>query len=79
MREHSGGCSLAIGSITQAMRAQSVLGGAAIPTTVIKYDNVGQHSKGCVYGLSFSCLQKNNVEKVLEGARIRVKQWNTES
>ena len=79
MRENSGGCSVSIGSITQAMRAQSVLGAAAIPTTVIKYDSSRAGGRGCIYGLTFSCSQKRNIETVLSQERIRVKQWNVES
>lgn len=76
MRDNTEGCSAAIGSVTQAMRAQKVLAGAAIPTTVIKYESSGRDNKGCVYGLSFSCSQSNNVQTVLAHERIKVKQWN---
>ena len=76
MKENSSTCSLSIGSITQAMRAQSVLGSAAIPTTVIKYDSARAGNRGCIYGLAFACSQKRNIETVLSQERIRVKQWN---
>ena len=65
-------CSVQIGAITQTMRAQVALGAAAIPSTVIKRDT----SRGCIYALSFSCSQENNVRTVLERERIRVKSWN---
>ncbi len=70
------GCGAAIGSITQAMSAQKVLATAAIPTTVIKYDSNTRGNKGCIYGLSFSCAQTDNVATVLGNEGIRVKQWN---
>ena len=76
MRDNTEGCSAAIGSITQAMKAQRALAEAAIPTTVIKYESSGSGNKGCIYGLSFSCSQSNNVQTVLSHERIRVKQWN---
>ncbi len=76
MNNYSGGCSAAIGSITQAMKAQKLLAAAAIPTTVIKNEDKGSNGKGCVYGLGFSCLQYKNVQTVLAQERIKVKQWN---
>ena len=75
MKEDFNICSVQIGSITQAMRAQRALATAAIPTTVIKNDT----SRGCIYALSFSCSQENNVKTVLERERIRVKSWKTKN
>lgn len=72
-------CSAAIGSVTQAMRAGRALAGAAIPTTVIKFEESGRSTGGCVYGVTFACSQINNVRVVLEQERIRVKQWKEES
>jgi len=72
MKELSNVCSAQIGSITQAMRAQSVLAAAAIPNRVIKNET----PRGCIYALSFSCSQTNNVKTVLAREKIRVKQWN---
>ncbi len=79
MKNISGGCSAAIGSLTQTMKVQKALGEAAIPTTVIKYDSERAGSKGCIYGIAFSCAQSNNVQTVLSRERIRVKQWNGEN
>ena len=73
MKEDFRACSAQIGSVTQAMRAQRVLATAAIPTTVVKNDA----ARGCIYALSFSCSQENNVRSVLARERIRVKSWNT--
>ena len=67
------GCTAVIGSVTGAMRAQSALAKAAIPTNVIKEET----PRGCVYSLSFSCAQTNNIRTVLEHERIRVREWNT--
>ena len=78
MREHSSGCSVMLGSVTQAMRAQNILGEAAIPTTLIKQDSSQSGSRGCVYGLSYSCSQTKNVKTVLTREKVKVKQWNGE-
>lgn len=61
-------CSLQIGSVTQAMKAQAALSAAAIPSEVIKSQSSSRH--GCVYGVSYSCSQENNVRTVLANARI---------
>ena len=68
-------CSAAIGSMTQAQKAQRVLAEAAIPSMVIKWEN-SSRLLGCVYGVRFSCGQAKNVRTVLASARISVKQWN---
>jgi hypothetical protein len=75
MNSNWSGCSAAIGSVTQAMQAQKLLASAAIPSALIKYD--AQGGKGCVYGLSFSCAQADNVRTVLSKERIRVREWHT--
>jgi len=59
-----------IGSVTQAMRAQRVLNGAAILCDVIKADSA-KGSRGCVYALSYDCVQNANVRRILERAGIR--------
>jgi hypothetical protein len=66
-------CTAELGSMTQAMRAQSVLGGAAIPSTVMKMKSTSH--RGCVYGISFSRNQRKNVQTVLESAGIPVRKW----
>ncbi len=70
-----GECSAAIGSVTQAQKAQRALAEAAIPATVVKWEN-SSRLLGCVYGVRFACAQANNVRTVLASARISVKQWN---
>ncbi len=76
MKGQSYQCSAAVGSVTSAMKAQKILAEAAIPTTVIKSDSSSSRH-GCIYGISFSCVQENNVRTVLGKARIPVKQWDT--
>ena len=77
-QESYGECSAAIGSVTQAQKAQAALAAAAIPTSVVKWEG-SSRLRGCVYGVRFSCLQRRNVESVLASARIAVKQWNDET
>lgn len=76
-KEYARECSAAIGSVTQAMKAQKALASAAIPSTVIKWES-SSRLRGCVYGVQYSCQQQRNVETVLASARIAVKQWNDE-
>ena len=68
-------CSVELGSVTLAMKAQRALAEAAIPSTVIKYER-SSGRRGCTYGLSFSCAQENNVRTVLGTSQLAVKQWN---
>ena len=75
MKDHPRDCFADLGSVTYAMKAQKVLGDAAIPSSVIKLDTSSRH-RGCTYGIRFSCQQRNNVQAVLQAAHISVKQWN---
>ena len=65
-------CFAVIGSSTAAMRAQSVLAGAAIRSEVVKADSE-KSGRGCAYALSFSCLQEATIKSVLRDAGIRVR------
>jgi len=65
-------CTVAIGSNTHAMKAQAVLAAAAIPSSVIKID-ASKSSHGCLWGLSVSAAQENNIKTVLASARIPIK------
>ena len=69
-------CFAAIGSMTQAQMAQKALATAAIQSTVKKFEAPSSLRRGCIYGVKFSCIQKNNVEAVLSSARIAVKNWS---
>ena len=74
MKENSRNCYAELGSVTYAMKAQQALSAAAIPSTVVKSESSSSR-RGCAYGLRFSCLQEGNVRRVLDAARISVKQW----
>lgn len=74
MRSNSGNneCVAVIGSMTQAMNAQSVLARAAIRTEVIEAD-FANGGRGCAYALSYDCVQGENARRVLQNAGIRVR------
>lgn len=65
-------CTVAIGSLTQAMRAQRILGAAAIRSEVVKADSASER-RGCAYALSYSCVQDANVRNVLQNAGFRIR------
>ena len=68
-------CTAVVGSMTRAMRAQEALEASAIPCAVVKIEE-GRGLRGCVYGLSYSCSQEQNVRATLEAAGISVREWN---
>ena len=68
-----GKCTAIIGSMTQAMKAQSLLAEAGIHATVIKVSS-GKGTGGCAYGAEFPCTQSQSVISVLEHGGIRVRQ-----
>jgi len=72
--QRRGICTAVIGSMTQAMRAQTVLGEAAIHATLTKISSSQAHN-GCAYGVDYSCVQSGNVRAVLDRAGIRVRQY----
>ena len=68
MNDSSGACTLEIGSVTQAMKAQELLSRYAIPSKIITTDSSSR--RGCVYALSYACSQKNNVNTILSSAGL---------
>ena len=69
-----GECSAVMGTLTAAQKAQKALGAAAIPANISKTESSSSH-RGCVWSISFSCNQKQNVMTVLSNAGIPVKSW----
>lgn len=65
-------CTVSIGSITYASKAQKALSNASIHSEIVKTERSGL-GNGCVYGLEFSCSQLNNIRTVLEHAGIKTK------
>ena len=72
--EWRGICTAVIGSMTQAMKAQSLLAEAAIRATGTKISSSRTHN-GCAYGVDFPCTQTANVRTVLSKAGIRVREY----
>ena len=66
-------CTAALGTMTAAQKAQRALASAAIPNGMIKLDTSSR--RGCVWGVSFSCNQTENVRAVLSAAGIAVRSW----
>ncbi len=73
-----GVCTAVIGSMTLAMKAQSVLAEAAIRSSITKISSGVTHN-GCAYGVDFSCTQSRNVTTVLSRAGVRVRQYLQDS
>ena len=74
---YSFGCLAVMGSMTQALRAQKVLAGAAVRTEVVKADS--EHTRrGCAYALSYPCSQEGNVRTILSSEGIRVRDFYRE-
>lgn len=69
-----GTCTAVIGSMTQAMKAQSLLADAAIRGGITKISSARTHN-GCAYGVEFPCTQSANVRTVLERGGIRVREY----
>ena len=67
-------CTAVVGSMTMAMKAQSVLSDAAIRSGIAKISSSDTHN-GCAYGVDFPCTQSANVRTVLSHAGIRVRQY----
>lgn len=67
-------CTAVIGSMTQAMKAQSLLADAAIRGGITKISSARTHN-GCAYGVEFPCTQSANVRTVLERGGVRVREY----
>ena len=67
-------CVAVIGSMTRAMRAQSLLATSAIRTEVIKADS-SRTGHGCAYAIAFPCYQKDNVKRILQNVGIRIRSF----
>ncbi|MBR6782893.1 MAG: DUF3343 domain-containing protein [Clostridia bacterium] len=69
-----GTCTAVIGSMTGAMRAQSILAEAAIRAIVVKVSS-SKNTGGCAYGVDFPCTQMSNAQTVLNRAGMRVREY----
>ena len=69
-----GTCTAVIGSLTGAMRAQSILDEAAIRAVVVKVSS-SKKTGGCAYGVDFPCTQMSNAQAVLSRGGVRVREY----
>ena len=69
-----GSCTAVIGSMTGAMRAQSILAEAAIRAVVVKVSS-SKSTGGCAYGVDFPCTQMSNAQTVLSRGGVRVREY----
>lgn len=69
-------CSAVMGTLTGAQKVARALANAAIPSSVIKIDS-STGTRGCTWGVSFSCNQTENVKSVLSSSGINVRSWRT--
>lgn len=69
-----GTCTAVIGSMTGAMRAQSILAEAAIRAVVVKVSS-SKNTGGCAYGVDFPCTQMSNAQTVLSRGGVRVREY----
>ena len=67
-------CTVSVGSVTYAEKAMRALASAAIYSEIVKLDE--SRSRGCIYGLEFSCSQSENVRAVLHNAGIKTKSFS---
>ncbi len=72
--DRPGICTAVIGSMTQAMKAQSILAEAAIRAHISKISSSGA-AGGCAYGVDFPCTQSANVKMILTRAGVRVREY----
>lgn len=70
---YPGTCTAVFGSMTQTLKAQNALAAASLRTAVTKVSSARTHG-GCAYGLTFPCIQTDNVRQVLSEAGIRPRQ-----
>ena len=69
-----GTCTAVIGSMTGAMKAQSILADAAIRAVVVKVSSA-KSTGGCAYGVDFPCTQMGNARTVLSREGVRVREY----
>ncbi|MBO5883451.1 MAG: hypothetical protein J6Q78_03495 [Clostridia bacterium] len=68
-------CYASMTTLTNAMKAQRLLSLNAIPSNVIKNQDLDS-KRGCAYRITFSCGQERNVRAIFEKEGVKVKGWN---
>lgn len=64
-------CTAAIGSLTLAMKAHSVLSSAGIEGKIVKLDP-SVTRRGCAYGIEYACENHKAVRSAFNTAKISV-------
>ncbi len=75
-RERARECRVTVGSVTEAMRARSVLASVGVRAEVIKLDKAERG--GCAYALIYPCTEDLTVRRALREAGIRARQGRGE-
>ena len=73
-QDTAGICTAILGSMTQAMGAQSALSEAAIRVSIVKISS-SRTQNGCAYGVEYPCTQQRNVAMILERSGVRVREY----
>ena len=73
-KEQRGICIAALGSITNAVKAQRVLAQVGITGEILPLD-AAKTRRGCAYGLRFACHEQGRVRPALRAAGIAVSQF----
>ena len=67
-------CIVTMKSMTLALRAKNVLGAKGIDVDVQNLDP-SVTARGCAYGLSFICSDKEYIQRLLDGKCIPYGEW----
>ena len=67
-------CTAALGSLTNAMKAQRVLSEEEIEGTIVKLE-ASMTRKGCAYGVEFPCNRFKEVRALMSAQGIRVSNY----
>lgn len=67
-------CTAAIGSLTVAMKAHSVLAGTGLENKIVKLDP-SMTRRGCAYGIEYPCEDHKAVRSAFNTAKISVSSY----
>lgn len=67
-------CTAAIGSLTVAMKAHSVLKDAGLESKIVKLDP-SMTRRGCAYGIEYPCENHKAVRSAFNAAKISVSSY----
>ena len=67
-------CTAAIGSLTIAMKAHSMLDNAGLESKIVKLDP-SMTKRGCAYGIEYPCEDHKAVRSAFNAAKISVSSY----